>query len=109
MGVTAAVITAVAAAGGATYSAVQQNQQVQHAKGAAQAQKTAADAQVAAADKQTQANKDAKKEQASTTQAAAIAALRASMSAASGAGGSILTSPQGSAPAPTGSKSLLGI
>ena len=86
-----------------------QNQQTQHAKGAEEAQNTLMNAQIA---KQTAADKAAQQKQADTgsaTQASALAALRASMSASAGMGGSILTGPSGAAPAPTSTKSLLGV
>ena len=108
MAMTAIATGLVAAlAGGA--QAVEANQQTQHAKGAAQAQ--AAQAQ-AAVDQQTATDKAAATANANTgttTQQAAINALRASMSASSGMGGSILTSPAtNTTPAPTATKSLLG-
>lgn len=99
----------IVAAAGTTYSAVEANQQTQHAKGAAQAQATAEQNQINDANKQDQATQAAKGSDASATQSAAIAALRASMSANNGFGGSILTSGQGTnTAAPTATKSLLG-
>lgn len=104
--ITTAVVSALAAGG----SAVQANQATQHAKGAAEAQKTANDAQLADAAKTDAANKDAQATRGSTTQQAAIAALRASMSASSNAGGTILTGPEGTGTGtPTATKSLLGV
>lgn len=102
-------IALVVAAAGATYSAVSANQQVQHAKGAAQAQATAAQAQVDAQAKSDQATQVNKGQGASATQSAAIQALRASLSANNSFGGSLLTGGQGTGtPAPTATKSLLG-
>jgi hypothetical protein len=98
-------VTALAATG----SAVEQNQQVQHAKGAAQAEATAADNAVKTQTAADAASTQQKADQGSATQAAALAALRASMSASTEMGGSILTSPTGTAPAPTAGKSLLGV
>lgn len=95
-------------AGAAVASAVQKNQEVQHAKGAAQAQETALNNQITA-QKQTDAqNKSAKDSAAAGTQASALAALRASMSASSGFGGTLLTGPTGAQAAPTATKTLLG-
>lgn len=109
MGVTAAVLGAVVAAGTATASAVQSNQATQHAKGAAQAQQTAMNAQVDQANKTDAANKKALEVQGTATQSAALAALKASMSAGSTNGGSILTGPTGAPAAPTVTKTLLGV
>lgn len=105
-----AAIPLIAAVITTTAGLYEANQQTQHAKGAAQAQqdamtKQAADA--ATADKNTMAKKA---DVGSATQQAAIQALRASMSASSGAGGTILTGPQGqTGMAPTTTKTLLGI
>lgn len=101
------ILIAVTAAT-ATYGAVQQNQQIQHAKGAAEAQETAINAQVKDSKAKDAQSMAAKGDQASATQAAALAALRANMTATGGLGGSILTSGQGTAPAPTVGKTLLG-
>lgn len=102
----AAVVVSALAAGG---SAIEANQQIQHAKGAAQAEATAAQGQIDTANKQDQDTQAAKGSNASATQSAAIAALRASMSGTNGFGGSILTSGQGTNTAvPTTTKSLLG-
>jgi regulator of protease activity HflC (stomatin/prohibitin superfamily) len=98
-------VTAATAVG----SMVEQNQQTQHAKGAAEAQNTAMQAQIDQQTKTDAATQTQKANQGSATQAAALAALRASMSASSGMGGSILTSPTGTTPAPTTTKSLLGV
>jgi hypothetical protein len=102
----------VVAAAGTTYEAINANQQEQHAKGAAQAQATQEQNlvnQQTAADQSTQ---NQKANTGSATQQAAISALRASMSANSGFGGSILTSGQGTQgtqqTAPTATKTLLG-
>lgn len=101
-----ALVFAAAATGYQTYSA---NQATQHAKGAAEAEQTAMNAQIEDAKKTTAADTTSKAAAGAGTQAAAIAALRASLSASSGMGGSILTTPQGAAPAPTTTKTLLGI
>lgn len=101
----AAVIVSALAAGG---SAVEANQQTQHAKGAAQAEATAMNSQIATADATTKATAAQKADVGSSTQSAALAALRASMSAGSGMGGSILSTPEGSSVAPTSGKTLLG-
>ena len=93
----------------ATYGAVESNQQAQHAKGAAQAESTAAQGAIDAQKATDQKTSDQKQTNASATQSAAIQALRASLSASSGFGGSILTSGQGTqTTAPTATKSLLG-
>ena len=106
----ALIATTTVAALSAGGSAVEANQEKQHAKGAAEAQATAMDQQVKTADEQDKANQTQKANQGSATQAAALAALRASMSASSGMGGSILTSPTGTTGmAPTQTKSLLGV
>lgn len=100
---------AVVAAAAAIYSGVEANQQQQHAKGAAEAQATAADAQIADQTKKDETVQQTKGANATTTQSAAIKALRASMSANSAFGGSILTGSQGTGTAaPTTTKSLLG-
>ena len=102
----AMAVTALAAGG----SAVEANQQTQHAKGAAEAQNTAMQAQIDQQTKADAATQTQKADQGSATQAAALAALRASMSDSSGMGGSILTSPTGTTGmAPTQTKSLLGV
>lgn len=99
----------VVAAAGTTYGAVESNQQAQHAKGAAQAQATQAQAQIDQQKKADTATQTAKGANASATQASAIQALRASLSANSGFGGSLLTSGQGTGTAaPTATKTLLG-
>ena len=103
----ASTTIAALSAGG---SAIEANQEKQHQKGAAQAQQTAMDAQIKTAQDQDTASKTQMANQGSATQAAAIAALRASMSASSGMGGSILTSPTGTTGmVPTQTKSLLGV
>lgn len=101
----AAVVVSALAAGGA---AVEANQQTQHAKGAAQAEQTAMNNQVAAANAADAQNKTQQANTGSATQSAALAALRASMSAGSGFGGSLLTNPSSSGIAPTQGKTLLG-
>lgn len=99
-----AVTAATAVAG-----AVEQNQQIQHAKGAAQAQKTAMDAQIKTATDADAATQKQKADVGGSTQAAAIAALRASMTSGTGMGNTILTSPTGTGgAAPTVGKTLLG-
>lgn len=96
-------------AAGTTYGAVNANQQEQHAKGAAQAQATKEQGLIDTQTKQDQQTQQAKGENASATQKAAIAALRASMSTKSLSSGTILTSGQGTGtPAPTQTKTLLG-
>ena len=104
----AAVAAVVVSALAATGSAIEANQQTQHAKGAAQAQQTLMNDQIAKADATTKADQSAKASSGSATQAAALAALRASMTANSGMGGSLLTNPTGSGVAPTAGKMLLG-
>lgn len=99
------IVAALTAAG----SAYQQNQQTQHAKGAAEAQQKLMEGQVDAAKKLDANAATAKAQAGSATQAAALAALRASMSAGSGFGGSLLTNPSNSALAPTQGKTLLGV
>lgn len=99
--------TAVSA-GTAVYGAVQQNQQVQHAKGAAQAQETAMNNQLTLANQKDEQTKTAKASQGSSTQASALAAIKAAMSASSGFGGTLLTSGTGTQAAPTATKTLLG-
>lgn len=96
-------ITAATAVGGA----IEQNQQVQHAKGAAQAQQTAMDAQNAAAEKQTAANQTTQSQTAQSGAAQKMAAALANMTAGGGDSGSI-TGASTMAPAPTTSKTLLG-
>lgn len=96
-------------AGSAIYSGVEANQERQHAKGAQQAQDTALNAKIDEQKKADLNQKTAKGTQASVTQSAAIAALKASMSTAGQMGGTILTGGQGAAPAPIASKTLLGI
>lgn len=88
--------------------AVMSNQATQHAKGAAQAQETAMNGQVEKANALDTADKNAKATNAGSTQAAAIAAIRASMTTKNSAGGTILTGPLGAPPAPTATKTLLG-
>ncbi len=105
MPATAAVI-AVAAAG-TTYGAVSANQQAQHAKGAAQAEQQQLDNQAKSATAADDANKKQQGNTGSATRDAAIAALKASMVASNG--GSILTSPTGSTPGQTQTKTLLGL
>lgn len=90
------------------YGAVEQNQQVQHAKGAAEAQATALAGQekkLTDATVETNANKS---RTASSTQNAAMAAIKAAMSSQGGLGGTILTGPGGSAQTPIATKTLLG-
>lgn len=105
----AAVPIAVAVAAGATaYQGIAANQQAQHAKGAAQAQKTEIDAQVKAAGEADAAGKKNKQQQAGANNSAAMAAVRAAMSASTASNGTILTGGFGAAPASTTKKTLLG-
>jgi hypothetical protein len=102
-----AAALAVIAGGAALYQGISSNQTAQHAKGAAQAEQTAINAQANTASQQDAANKQQQANSASSTQAASIAALRASLSSSS-SNSSILTGPQGAAAAPTQAKTLLG-
>ena len=95
-------------AGTAIYGAVQQNQQIQHAKGAAQAQETAINDQIKKQKDAEAASKTAANASAGANQSAALAAIRASMSAASNFGGTLLTSPSGTPSPNPGGKTLLG-
>lgn len=105
----AAVPIALAVVAATTvYQGVEANQQAQHAKGAAQAQQTAMDAQIKDATAADESNKKTQADAGATTQARAMAAIRAAMSSGSGMGGTILTGGQGAAPAPTQQKTLLG-
>lgn len=101
------ILVAVTAAS-SIYSAVDSNQQRQHAKGAAEAQKTSIDAEIASQKKDDQAAKSAKATNASANQKAAIAAIQSSMRNEGGMGGTILTGGSGAGPAPTQQKQLLG-
>ena len=105
MGVTGAVIAASVLATGA--SAVESNQQVQHAKGAAQAQATAENAQIDAANKQTAATQTTQSQTAQAGAAQKMAAALANMTSQGGDSGSI-TGASSMAPAQTQSKQLLG-
>lgn len=102
-GAAIAVISALAATGGA----VEANQQTQHAKGAAQAEAQAMNDQATAAAATDKANLAKQADKGTSTQNAALAALKASMAASNS--NSILTSPTGAAPAPTQTKTLLGL
>lgn len=105
----AAIPIAIAVMAASTvYSGVESNQQAQHAKGAAEAEKTAMDGQIADAKKMGEADKVAKANTGGASQGAAIAALKASMSSGGSMGGSILSGGAGAAAAPTASKTLLG-
>lgn len=95
-------------AGSAIYSGVEANKERQHAKGAAEAQETANNAALADEKKTEQANVTAKGVQANSTHAAALSALKASLSS-TGGGNTILTGPQGAAAAPIAQKTLLGL
>ena len=99
------ILVAVTAAT-ATYGAVNANQQAQHAKGAAQAEAQTMNDQVAGAQATDLANKKKMADASSGTRDAAIAALKASMTAS---GGGTIGSPSGVAPAPTATKTLLGV
>jgi hypothetical protein len=113
----AAIPIALALTAAATaYGAVEQNQQIQHAKGAAQANQTTMDAQLKEANKQSE---DLKKQQADAAKAAQgtqenmaqtlqSQRLRALTSGSQGLQSSILTSPLGASTAPTATKTLLG-
>lgn len=108
MGMTILATAAVAALAGGT-QAIMANQQAQHAKGAAQAQETAMNAQVADQKKIDAADLTKKADSASATRAAAMNAIKASMSTTGQMGGTILTGGGGAAPAPTANKTLLGV
>jgi hypothetical protein len=99
----ALAVTAATAVGGA----VMQNQQTQHAKGAAEAQATAAQAQIDTANKTDAATNKTKADTAQAGAAQKMAAALASMTATGGAGGTI-TGAENMAPAPTAPKTLLG-
>ena len=90
MGASAAIASAVVAAAGTTASMVSQNQQTQHAKGAAQAQQTVANAQAAQAAKigptQVTTPTDSGQMQAQAN-AKRLAAMRAGILSTVGAGG----------------------
>lgn len=96
-------------AGSAIYGGIEANQERQHAKGAAEAQKTEMDAQIAAQQKADTAGKNQKATQASATQQAALAAIKASMNTQGTMGGTILTGGAGAGPAPVAGKTLLGL
>lgn len=103
--VIAAIITAVG-------TGVEMNQQRQAAKGATNAandQQKQIDQQIADQKKKDSANLNQQQSQAGASQKAALDAIRASMSATSASGGTILTGPQGAAVAPSAGKTLLGI
>jgi hypothetical protein len=92
-------------------TAVEMNQAKQQAKGAANAaqdQQNQVYKALADQKKADAANLNLQQTQGGASQAAALAAIRASMSANSGAGGTILTGPQGAMAAPTQTKTLLG-
>lgn len=101
-----------------TYQAVQHNQDVQHAKGAAEAQDTSAtlamrDQEKALADQQKQSSDAAAAAATAATNvtdatATAAARKRAMASGTSGSESTILTSPLGAPPAMTFGKTLLG-
>lgn len=101
-----------------TYQGIEHNQEVQHAKGAAEAQQTSMNAQI---DEQKKAMADQEKQSADAAAGAATAAStandatasaesrkRAMASGTSNAGSTILTSPLGAPAAETFSKTLLG-
>ncbi len=88
--------------------AVVANQQIQHAKGAAEAEGAAINAQLNQAQKDSQTATSSAAGASKSSQAAAIAALKASLSTQGNLGGTILTGPQGAAPAPVSQKQLLG-
>lgn len=102
-----AIALAVTAAASVA-SAVETNQQIQHAKGAVEAQATEAKAALDTQKKADDANTLAKGESASATQQAALSALRAAMSGTGALGGTILTNPGSSGSLPTTTKTLLG-
>ena len=102
------ILVAVTAAS-SIYQAVDANQQRQHAKGAAEAQKTAMNAQMADLKKSEDVNKTQKADAGKANQAAAMEAVRSAMSTNNAGGGTILTGPQGAAPAPIAQKTLLGL
>lgn len=109
-------IPLIVAAVGTTAGAVEQNQQVQHAKGTAQAQQTQADAQIKAINDQTEAETKAASTTASniatstSNQAQELATARQRTLAAGSntTASTILTSPLGTIQAPTITKTLLG-
>lgn len=96
-------ITAATAVG----SAVEANQQTQHAKGAAQAQATAQQAQIDTANKQTAATQTQQSQTAQSGAAQKMAAALAGMTAQGGAGGTNTGASMMPA-ADTMTKSLLG-
>lgn len=102
------ILVAVTAAS-AIYGGVEANQERQHAKGAAQAQEVKNNAAIEAQKKSDLAAQNQKSNQASSTQQAALAALRANMGTQGALGGTILTGPGGAAPAPAAAKTLLGV
>jgi hypothetical protein len=90
---------------------VEMNQAKQQAKGAENAikdQQNQLNQQIDTQKKTDQADQLMKQSQAGASQQAAISAIRAAMSANSSMGGTILTGPSGSTPAPIASKTLLG-
>lgn len=108
----AAAVPLIAVALSLAGTAVEANQAKQQAKGTANAakdQQNQLQGQIDTQKKTDAANIANKGNAATATSSQALAAIRASMSANSSAGGTILTGPQGAAPAPTTSKTLLGV
>lgn len=103
----AMAIMAATTAAAATGSAVMQNQQIQHAKGAAQANQTAMNAQIKSADDQAKANQKNQSQTAQGGAAQKMAAALASMTSTGGMSGTI-TGASGMIPAQTQQKTLLG-
>lgn len=98
--------TSVAATG---YQISQANQARRDAAEKSNAQQNAINDQIKAQATQDKADTKSKEDAGSATQSAALNALRASMSVDKSMGGTILTGGQGAAPAPTQTKTLLGI
>lgn len=109
MGATLAVASFVYTAYSTTQSKNEARKQNEQASDLATEQRLATQDAIDKQKKQDEQNKEQKGIAASATQKSSIDAIRAAMSANSGAGGSILTGPQGAAPAPTQGKTLLGV
>jgi deoxyxylulose-5-phosphate synthase len=107
--VTAAVIVSAVVTAGATGYQASESQKAQlHAKDVADKQKQDTQNAISAQEAKDQANLKNKANTGGATQKQAIDAIRASMAASSGMGGTILTNPQGSPGTPTTSKTMLG-
>jgi hypothetical protein len=107
MAISAGVAALTVAAGTSIYSAINSNQQAQHAKGAAQAQ--AQQAQTAAAEQQATINQNETTAAANNARNQAEQRQSQIVGAAQGVGSTILTSGLGVLSSPqTGSNQLLG-